>query len=203
MEVDGCVQGYSFWTFSDILEENYFPSMPFHGGFGLLTLHGIAKPAYRAFQLLGHLGTEVLTVEGWHETVDAWVVRKPNGVTALLSNHALPRHSLESQRVQVRLTDAPPPRAVRVDRIDSEHANAKGEWQRMGEPEYLARVDVERLEEASLVIAQPWPWNYTDGTIMLEIDLPPHGVAAITVELGENDEARGSVGIHSATIFSP
>ena len=73
----------------------------------------------------------------------------------------------------------------------------------MGEPEYLARVDVERLEEASLVIAQPWPWNYTDGTIMLEIDLPPHGVAAITVELGENDEARGSVGIHSATIFSP
>jgi xylan 1,4-beta-xylosidase len=52
MEARGLVQGYSFWTFSDIFSENYFPSVPFHGGFGLLNLHGIAKPAYRAFQLL-------------------------------------------------------------------------------------------------------------------------------------------------------
>ena len=47
---DGCwrwilVEGYSFWTFSDIFEENYFPSVPFQGGFGLLNLHGIAKPS--------------------------------------------------------------------------------------------------------------------------------------------------------------
>jgi xylan 1,4-beta-xylosidase len=188
MEVNGCVEGYSFWTFSDIFEENYFPSMPFHGGFGLLTLHGIAKPAYRAFQLLRHLGTEVLTVKGSHETVDAWVVRKRGGVTVLLTNHALPRHPVESQWVHVRLTDAAPPRAVSVERIDGEHANAKGEWQRMGEPEYLARVDVERLEAASRLIARPWPWSYTDGTIELEIDLPSHGVAAITVELGKSDE---------------
>ena len=40
MEAHGLVQGYSFWTFSDIFEENYFPSVPFHGGFGLLNLHG-------------------------------------------------------------------------------------------------------------------------------------------------------------------
>jgi beta-xylosidase len=44
MKARGLVQGYSFWTFSDIFEENYFPSVPFHGGFGLLNLHGIAKP---------------------------------------------------------------------------------------------------------------------------------------------------------------
>ncbi|MCA1605782.1 MAG: beta-xylosidase, partial [Acidobacteria bacterium] len=41
MEAKGLVEGYSFWTFSDIFEENYFPSVPFHGGFGLLNLHGI------------------------------------------------------------------------------------------------------------------------------------------------------------------
>ena len=68
--------GYSFWTFSDIFSENYFPSVPFHGGFGILNLHGIAKPTYRAFQLLHHLGTEFMEVHGTHETVDAWVVRK-------------------------------------------------------------------------------------------------------------------------------
>jgi xylan 1,4-beta-xylosidase len=44
MEARGLVQGYSYWTFSDIFEENYFPSVPFHGGFGLMNLHGIAEP---------------------------------------------------------------------------------------------------------------------------------------------------------------
>ena len=51
LEANGLVQGYSYWTFSDIFEENYFPSVPFHGGFGLLNIHGIAKPSYRAFEI--------------------------------------------------------------------------------------------------------------------------------------------------------
>ena len=192
MEMRGLVEGYSFWTFSDIFEENYFPSVPFHGGFGLLTLHGIAKPSYRAFQLLRRLGTESLAVTGRHETVDAWVVRKGDVVTALFTNHALPRHPVESQRVRLRLAEASPPRAARVERIDGAHANAKAEWRRMGEPEYLAREDVERLEEASRVDAEPWPWSYGDGTIELEIDLPPQGVAAITVERSKAGEPGGA-----------
>jgi xylan 1,4-beta-xylosidase len=75
MEADGLVQGYSYWTLSDIFEENYFPSVPFHGGFGLLNIHGVAKPTYRAYELLHALGTEMLPVDGTHPTVDAWVVR--------------------------------------------------------------------------------------------------------------------------------
>src|SRR5918999_1133751 len=66
MEMNGLVEGYSFWTFSDIFEENYFPSIPFHGGFGLLSLHGIAKPSYRAFQVLHRLGENSLPVQGSH-----------------------------------------------------------------------------------------------------------------------------------------
>lgn len=43
-------------TFSDIFAENYFPSAPFHGGFWLLSLHGVPKPTYRAFELLHDIG---------------------------------------------------------------------------------------------------------------------------------------------------
>src|SRR6185312_10118342 len=86
MEANGLVEGYSYWTFSDIFEENYFPSQTFHGGFGLMNLHGIAKPAYRAFELLHSLGTELLPVTGSHATVDAWVVRARNSATLLLDN---------------------------------------------------------------------------------------------------------------------
>jgi xylan 1,4-beta-xylosidase len=81
MEATGLVEGYSYWTFSDIFEENYFPSVPFQGGFGLLNIHGIAKPAYRAYELLHALGAELLPVEGKHPTIDAWVVRGDREIT--------------------------------------------------------------------------------------------------------------------------
>ena len=64
------MQGYSYWTFSDIFEENYFPSVPFHGGFGLLNMHGIAKPAYRAFEMLHRLGTR--TAAGRRRSTRPW-----------------------------------------------------------------------------------------------------------------------------------
>ena len=37
---------------------------PFHGGFGLLNLQGIAKPTDRAFEPLHKLGPERLLVDG-------------------------------------------------------------------------------------------------------------------------------------------
>ena len=72
LEASDLVEAYASGRSRDIFEENYFPSLPFHGGFGLLTLHGIPKPTYRAFELLHRLGEERLPVEGNHETVDAW-----------------------------------------------------------------------------------------------------------------------------------
>ncbi|WP_352595202.1 GH39 family glycosyl hydrolase [Mesorhizobium australicum] len=56
-----------------MLDENCFPSLPFHGGFGLMNLHGVAKPAYRAFEMLHGLGTEILSTQGNHPTVDSGV----------------------------------------------------------------------------------------------------------------------------------
>jgi len=182
IEASGLVEGYSFWTFSDLFAENYFPSVPFHGGFGLLNLHGIAKPTYRAYELLHRLGTQQLPVAGVHATVDAWVVRGPARVTVLLTNHALPRHPLQTQRVHVQLTAAPQPQAAYVERIDDDHANAKRLWQEMGEPNYLSAKQVEQLQEASKLVKESHPWKYEAQSMHLDIELPPQSVAAITVE---------------------
>ena len=46
----------SWWTFSDIFEENWMIGRPFYGGYGLLTVDNVAKPAYRAFELLSRAG---------------------------------------------------------------------------------------------------------------------------------------------------
>ena len=192
MEMSGLVEGYSFWTFTDIFEENYFPSVPFHGGFGLLNLHGIAKPSYRAFELLHHLGTELLPVEGSHENVDAWVVRSEHSLTVLLTNHALPRHPIETEQVQIRLSEAPQRCRAYVERIDHTHANAIRLWREAGAPEYLRGPEVERLQEGSRMRKEPLRCELVNGILYLDILLPPHAVAAITVEFVP-EQAGGGV----------
>jgi xylan 1,4-beta-xylosidase len=182
MEARGLVQGYSFWTFSDIFSENYFPSVPFQGGFGLLNLHGIAKPAYRAFQLLHGLGTELLEVQGTHATVDAWVVLKAKSARIMMTNLAMPRHPIQTELVNLRLLGAPAPRAAWIERIDEDHANPRQLWRIMGEPEYLSPLQVEQLKTASTLRKEAQPWTHDQGNMDLTVALPPQSVAAVTLE---------------------
>ena len=179
LEANGLVQGYSYWTFSDIFEENYFPSVPFHGGFGLLNLHGIAKPAYRAYQLLHGLGTDLMQLEGKHETVDAWLVRSEKSATLMLTNFALPRHPIATETVSFVLKGAPSVSGATIQRIDLEHANAKRRWEQLGKPEYLSAAMVSELDTLSRLQTEVQPVVRDGETFRLEVTMPPQAVAAI------------------------
>lgn len=181
LETNGLVEAYGFWTISDLFEENYFPSMPFHGGFGLLSLHGIAKPAYRAYQLLHALGTEQLLVDGIHVTVDAWAVRKGDTLTVLLTNHALPRHPIQSEKVTMVICGSAAPLAVSIERIDETHANPRQAWHEMGEPQYLDALALARLTSASCLQSEPLKWKHAQQSLRFELVLPVDGVAAVTI----------------------
>jgi len=52
----------------------------------------------------------------------------------------------------------------------------------MGAPDYLSALQVEQLQTASRVAREPHNWKYEDRVVQIEIELPPHAVAAITVE---------------------
>ncbi|HSO76277.1 MAG TPA: glycosyl hydrolase [Blastocatellia bacterium] len=191
MEANGLVEGYSFWTFSDIFEENYFPSKPFHGGFGLLNIHGIPKPTYRAFELLHSLGNESLLVDGLHETVDAWVVRGTNKITVLLTNYALPRHHLQKEHVKFQLGNAPEPVTAYVQRIDEDDANPRRLWKKIGAPEYLSSAQLDNLLDASRMRREPLDFRYTNGRIEFKVTLPANSVAALEFEFRGDFRLRG------------
>ena len=57
------VEVFSWWCISDIFEEGWLEGTPFHGGFGLLTAQNIAKPAYRAFEMLNGAGDQRIAVK--------------------------------------------------------------------------------------------------------------------------------------------
>jgi xylan 1,4-beta-xylosidase len=70
----------SYWVFSDIFEEAGPPPTPFHGGFGLLNLQGIRKPAYFAFQFMNRLGPTALR----NADAASWVTRDQAGNIQIL-----------------------------------------------------------------------------------------------------------------------
>ena len=55
------VNSMSYWTFTDIFEENGPRLTPFHGGFGLINYQDIKKPAYYAYSFLNRLGDKEIT----------------------------------------------------------------------------------------------------------------------------------------------
>ncbi len=183
LEVRELVRGYSYWTFSDIFEENYFTSKPFHGGFGLLTIDGIAKPAYRAYELLHRLGDESLAVVGTHATVDVWVSRKANTLTIMITNGALPRHAIATELVQIVLTNIGTIASATLERIDNDHANPRKAWHAMGEPMRPHVEQVEALHRASELEATPAAYKLADTVATFDVVLPAQATVLLTVSL--------------------
>ena len=55
-QCDGLMDILSYWTFSDVFEEQGVVKQPFYGGYGLIAEGGLPKPSFNAFKLLHRLG---------------------------------------------------------------------------------------------------------------------------------------------------
>ncbi len=154
MGVDDVVDAYSYWTFSDIFEENYFPSVPFHGGFGMLNLHGIKKPIYKAFEMVAALGDRQYTVEQSHPSVAIWVGEageKARQTQVLCINQVMPRHPIKTEEVvlEIKLRPGQAVRSVTIGRIDAQNANPVALWTQWGQPNYLSHDQVAQLKQTT------------------------------------------------------
>jgi beta-xylosidase len=189
MEMSPFIDGSSWWTFSDIFEEHGFPAQPFHGGFGLLSLQGIAKPVYRALQLLAPIGDRQLPVEGCHATVDCHVVRGKHRIDVLLGNLVLPHQAGQAENVSVRISNAARPSRVVLRRIDEDHAHARREWVSWGAPESLQARQIEALHAASELQEEQVAWTWDDTLLEISVTVPVNGIAAITCEYAPEEPA--------------
>jgi xylan 1,4-beta-xylosidase len=75
------VDSMSYWTFTDIFEENGPRFTPFHGGFGMLNLEGIRKPSFYAFKFLSQLGAQDVATDD----ARTWVTTSPDGSMQVLA----------------------------------------------------------------------------------------------------------------------
>src|SRR6202035_3767441 len=102
-QCDGLVDILSYWTFSDVFEEQGVVKQPFYGGFGLVAERGIPKAAFRAFQLLHQLGDRRFD----SSSDDSLITRKPDGTFVIaIWNYAEPDQPGNARTIQLRLKDS-------------------------------------------------------------------------------------------------
>ena len=179
---DGLVDGYSFWTFSDLFEESGQFAAPFHGGFGLQNIYGIPKPTYRVFEMLHQMGDRRIPVEGGAgSTVEILAVRGEAGLTILAYNHNIPGAEIRAEEIIITLKGISPNPPVSIARIDHENANPKQKWIELGSPEYPAQAELAEIEQASMPVIKDLVPETAENGWLLHFSLPPHGIAAITM----------------------
>jgi xylan 1,4-beta-xylosidase len=166
-QCDGLVNMMSYWTFSDVFEEQGVVKTPFYGGYGLLAEDSIPKPAYDAFALLHKLGSQRLALNSDF----ALLTRTQSGSLVMaLWNYASPGQSGQARSVTVRFqhTNA---RNVAVWRVDAEHGDFHRAYEKMGSPAYPTRTQIQQLRQAT-ELPSPEAHVLKNGELTLEIPAP-------------------------------
>jgi xylan 1,4-beta-xylosidase len=171
---DGLTDMMSYWTFSDVFEEQGVVKRPFYGGFGLIAAGGIPKPVFNAFKILHGLGTERYDVDSEH----VLVTRRADGSFVIaLWNYVAPGGSGAPITISMRLPQIAA-RSARVLRLDAEHGDVGGAYRRMGSPTYPSTAQLERLVKAATL---PAPEEMPIVDDRLSVTLPAYGLATIEV----------------------
>jgi xylan 1,4-beta-xylosidase len=164
---DGKVATMSYWTVSDVFEEQGIFKTAYYGGFGLIAPRGIPKAAFHVFRLLHLLGDRRLD----SESDSAIVTKRPDGSLAIaLWNYTEPDATGQEATVQLELRNCKAESAL-LHRVDADHHSTLEEWIRMGRPASPAPGQVSRLRLAG-ASAKPEIVRLDNGRAGIRIPAP-------------------------------
>lgn len=144
-QCDGLVDEMSYWTFSDVFEEQGVVKKPFYGGYGLIAEGGIPKPAFNAFLLLHLLGDQRLEVNS--DFVLA--TRRPDGTLVIAAwNMAPPGTKGAGKNAEFQFPHAKISH-VEVTRLDADHGDVHKAYEAMGAPRFPTKEQIEKLRMAA------------------------------------------------------
>jgi xylan 1,4-beta-xylosidase len=184
---------WSYWTFSDIFEEQGWINSEFHNGFGMITIHGVPKPSYRAIQLLNmpavatgstfaRTHVQPCTVEPTQgsptQTVSA--LARPFtdgrlGGMVYLTNWDIRDSDLRAATIQLNFKLKV--LSMTSYRVDEGNANPRAAWILQGSPIPPSPDQLKALIAASQVNVTKLPAPASTFTI------PPYGLLVLEVEM--------------------
>ena len=187
----GLVDSLAYWTFTDVFEENGAGDTIWHGGFGLINLQGIVKPAFHGYRMLNRLGDELLT------RVDGGVITRRHGRVQALVCHFPPQQPLslpscdtpaeahacltlgDPRQLHLELHGLPPGAAFCMETLDRDHGWARGVWEAMGSPEPPTREQAATLRQAAWATRKEQLIADVNGHLIIDRELAPWSVALL------------------------
>ncbi len=186
-QCDGLTEAMSYWSFSDVFEEQGVVKTPFYGGFGLVAEDGIGKPALNAFAMLHQLGDRRLRADS--DSVLA-TRRSDGSIIIALWNYAPPYGTGATytpppadpgmaKTISLKLSGISPGASVQIWRLDADHGNVIKSYDAMGRPAFPSREQIVQLRAAG----QPSPAQKLSlKSGVLTISIPPQGLVLLTVQ---------------------
>ena len=189
----GRLDALSYWVASDHFEELGRPPRMLHGGFGLITVGGIAKSRYHALYLLSRLGETQLPVaaegDGADGLVQSWASRHEDGsLTVLLWNHTLDQgksagDAALARSVKLRLDGLGAGATAEVTRLDADHGDVTTLARRLGVGDWPTDEQWEALRAADKLTAEPVALEQADGASVLEVELAQPSAVLVKVSV--------------------
>jgi xylan 1,4-beta-xylosidase len=179
-QCDGIVDMMSYWTFSDVFEEQGVVKTPFYGGFGLMAEDDIPKPSFAAFAILHKLGDQRIAVDSG----SALATRRPDGTRVIaVWNYAPPAEAGAAdtgspRTVTIRFKGHSGKHAL-IFRADRDHGDVRPAYEKMGSPRFPTGAQIETLRSAARL---PAPENRDVHHGELTLTLPAQGLAVIEVK---------------------
>ena len=184
LEVADHMEGSSIWCFSDIFEELHPFPQEFHGGFGMLSQHGIPKPVYHAMKMLKDAGDERLDLgaDATAGEIGYAAFRKGEAIQVIAFRQKMKNLDLPKEKAEISVETPKAPVSVTVRRVDEEHGNPLKLWEEMGSPVSLTPKEIHELTKQSAVCEENWDYSYADGAVRLEIELGVNDVYMIEIK---------------------
>jgi len=174
-QCDGLVDVMSYWTFSDVFEEQGVVKTPLYGGYGLIAVDDIPKPAYDVFQLLHKLGDERISVN----SDSALLTRRSDGRLVLaIWNYAPPDQAGSPRTLSLRFQNTKA-KVASISRVDHDHGDVHPIYEKMGSPRYPTQTQIKQLRTAAQV---PAAETRELKNSELTLTVPAHGLAVIELK---------------------
>ncbi|MGW0229357.1 GH39 family glycosyl hydrolase [Actinopolymorpha singaporensis] len=192
----GRLDALAYWVASDHFEELGRPPRLLHGGFGLLTVGGLAKARHHALWLLSLLGDTELPAtvdgDGAGGLVQGWVSRRADGsLVVLVWNHTLDQSKAHGgagldRRIRLKVAglDSGAVDGVRpatLTRLDREHGDISVLAEHLGVQDWPTDTQWEQLAAIDALTPDKVAGHFEDGVLVLEFDLPQPGAALVEV----------------------
>jgi xylan 1,4-beta-xylosidase len=190
----GSVQGMSYWTYTDIFYEAGPPPSPFHGGFGLMNVDGIRKPAWFAYRYLHALeGREIPVADG-----QAFASSNGRRIAALIWNWTQPKQDVSDRPYYSKVRPSAPADPVRINfehlkpgryrltvrRTGFRHNDPQTAYLKMGSPAKLSASQLEKLQQLTGDVPE---------TSRI-VRVPGTGAFALTIPMRTNDVVLAEMG---------